>query len=41
MPLQNFGSILNFAEELENQDRQFYAEAASNAACADYRALFA
>jgi rubrerythrin len=40
MPLQNFGSILNFAEELETQDRQFYAKAASNAACADYRGLF-
>jgi hypothetical protein len=37
----NFGSILNFAEELENQDQQFYAAAAQNPACAAYRTLFA
>ena len=30
MPLQNFGSILNFAEELERLDRQFYAAASAN-----------
>ena len=41
MPLQNFGSILNFAEELENQDQQFYATAAKNPACSTYRTLFA
>lgn len=41
MPLQNFGSILNFAEELESLDRQFYAAAAGNPACAGYKALFA
>ncbi|CAG0959228.1 hypothetical protein ANRL2_00717 [Anaerolineae bacterium] len=41
MPLQNFGSILNFAEELESQDRQFYEAAAGNAACAAHKALFA
>jgi rubrerythrin len=42
MPLQNFGSILNFAEELESQDQQFYAAAAENpACCAAYKALFA
>ena len=41
MPLQNFGSILNFAEELESQDRQFYAAAAANPNCAAYKALFA
>ena len=41
MPLQNFGSILNFAEELESQDRQFYAAAAGNPNCAAYKALFA
>jgi rubrerythrin len=40
MPLQNFGSILNFAEELESQDRQFYAAAAENPACAAHKALF-
>jgi rubrerythrin len=41
MPLQNFGSILNFAEELEDQDRQFYMIVAANAACAGVRPLFA
>jgi rubrerythrin len=40
MPLQNFGSILNFAEELESQDRQFYEAAAGNPACAAHKALF-
>ena len=40
MPLQNFGSILNFAEELESQDRQFYEAAAGNPACAALRELF-
>ena len=40
MPLQNFGSILNFAEELESQDRQFYEAAAGNPACGAQRALF-
>jgi len=41
MPLQNFGSILNFAEELETQDREFYGLAAGNPACGEYRPLFA
>jgi len=40
MPLQNFGSILNFAEELESQDRQFYEVAAGNPACAAHKVLF-
>jgi rubrerythrin len=40
MPLQNFGSILNFAEELERLDRQFYEAAAGNPACTAHRALF-
>jgi rubrerythrin len=40
MPLQNFGSILNFAEELESQDRQFYEAAAGNSACAEHKVLF-
>jgi hypothetical protein len=33
MPLENFGSILNFAEELESQDQSFYELAARNPAC--------
>jgi hypothetical protein len=41
MPLQNFGSILNFAEELESQDRQFYQAAAGNPACGAYQSLLA
>jgi rubrerythrin len=41
MPLQNFGSILNFAEELESQDRQFYETAAGNPACSAHKTLFA
>ena len=41
MPLQNFGSILNFAEELESQDQQFYELAAGNPACEAHRELFA
>jgi len=41
MPLENFGSILNFAEELESQDQEFYAAAAANPKCASYRLLFA
>jgi rubrerythrin len=40
MPLQNFGSILNFAEDLESQDEAFYATAGANPYCAAYRALF-
>ena len=40
MPLENFGSILNFAEELENQDEAFYSAAASNPACTEYKNLF-
>ena len=40
MPLENFGSILNFAEELEKQDRDFFAAAAGNPACAPYREMF-
>ncbi len=41
MPLENFGSILNFAEELEKQDQEFFSAVAGNPACADYRDLFA
>ena len=41
MPLKNFGSILNFAAELEAQDQSFYRAAMSNPACAEYETLFA
>lgn len=40
MPIQNFGSILNFAEDLERQDQAFYEAAAANPGCASDRALF-
>jgi hypothetical protein len=40
MPLQNFGSIMNFAEELENIDRQFYEAAVDNPACGAYKSMF-
>jgi rubrerythrin len=39
MPLENFGSILNFAEELERLDTQYYQAAAGNPACAAFRPL--
>ena len=41
MPLENFGSILNFAEELELQDLGFYKTVADNPACAEYKPMFA
>ena len=41
MPLENFGSILNFAEELELQDLGFYRTVAENPACKDYKDMFA
>ncbi len=37
MPLENFGSILNFAEELELQDLGFYKTVADNPACAEHK----
>ena len=40
MPLENFGSVLNFAEELETQDQLFYATLAANPACAEHKELF-
>ena len=40
MPLINFGAILNFAEEIETQDLEFYTAAANNPACAEYKELF-
>jgi rubrerythrin len=41
MPLTNFGALLNFAEEIERQDKHFYEVAAANPACAGARSLFA
>jgi hypothetical protein len=41
MPLQNFGSILNFAEELEQLDQRFYEAALTNPACRAHTQLFA
>jgi rubrerythrin len=40
MPLINFGSVLNFAEEIENQGEAFFSAAAANPACAAHRELF-
>ena len=40
MPLVNFGSILNFAEEIESQDAQYYTHAADNPAGATHQELF-
>lgn len=40
MPLNNFGSILTFAEELEGQGIAFYEGAAGNPACAAHAAQF-
>ena len=40
MPLVNFGAILNFAEELESQDRAFYETAIGNPELADYKEMF-
>ncbi|MCP4687319.1 MAG: hypothetical protein GY859_04665 [Desulfobacterales bacterium] len=40
MPLANFGSILNFAEELEKQGEAFYAAALDNPDCAAHKDLF-
>jgi rubrerythrin len=40
MPLENFGSILNFAEELELQDLGFYKTVAENPACAGHKQMF-
>jgi rubrerythrin len=40
MELQNFGSILNFAVELEAADRAFYYSAAENPACLTYKDFF-
>ena len=40
MPLENFGSILNFAEALESQDQEFYEAVAGNPACIDHKQMF-
>jgi rubrerythrin len=39
MPLENFGSILNFAEGLEVQNRDFFSAAAANPACGEIKDL--
>jgi rubrerythrin len=39
MPLKNFGSILNFAAELEAADANFYNIAANNPAAAKHKTL--
>ena len=41
MPLINFGSILNFAEEIETQNRDFYTAIAQNPECVECHDLFA
>ncbi len=41
MPLINFGSICNFAEELESLDEAFYIEALNNNECSRYHDTFA
>ena len=40
MELKNFGSILNFAAELEAADEAFYRRAAQNSACVPYKDIF-
>lgn len=40
MPLINFGSILGFAEEIENQHVQLYNEAARHPDCASHHEIF-
>lgn len=39
MPLKNFGSILNFAAEMEAADYDFYKAAAANPANAQYKTV--
>ena len=39
MSLTSFGSIFNFAEELEKQDMRFYTEAAAAPVCLDWKTL--
>lgn len=40
MQLNNFGSILTFAEELESKDQAFYNSALENRECADLKPVF-
>ena len=40
MPLVNFGSVLNFAEELEAGDQAFYEAALKVSALGEYKDLF-
>jgi len=40
MPLINFGSILGFALEIENQNLEFLSSAATTPSCLDYKDLF-
>jgi rubrerythrin len=40
MPLQNFGSVLNFAADMEAEDQAFYLAASGNPKCAEYKAMF-
>jgi rubrerythrin len=40
MPLENFGSILNFAEESESRDQEFYEAVAGNPGCSDHKQMF-
>jgi len=40
MPLKNFGSILNFAAELEAADHEYYRTAAANTTDARHKAIF-
>lgn len=40
MQLNNFGSILTFAEELEKNDEAFFSAAVNNEDCAQHKDLF-
>ncbi len=40
MPLRNFGSIMNFAAELESADKAFYIAASKNPGCSRYKEMF-
>ena len=40
MPLENFGSILNFAGEMEKQDQECFSAVAGNPACGEYKQMF-
>lgn len=40
MPLENFGSILNFAEQIESEDQAFYEILVNNPACAEHKSVY-